>query len=62
MQSDRTIGRTVKVRTYQALVELSPDTSSYVKSSHGGLYAIAAINSFVTIPVGSACGRNRNRT
>jgi len=53
MSSDRTIGRTVKVKTYQALVELSPETSSYVKSSYGGLYAIAVINSFVIIPVGS---------
>ena len=53
MASDRTIGRTVKVKTYQALVELAPETSSYVKSSHGGLYAIAVINSFVIIPVGS---------
>lgn len=53
MHPDRTIGRTVKVKTYQALVELSPDTSSYVKSSLGGLYAIAVINSFVLIPVGS---------
>lgn len=53
MSSDRTIGRTVKVKTYQALVELSPDTSSYVKSSYGGLYAIAVINSFVILPVGS---------
>jgi Helicase HerA, central domain len=53
MSTDRTIGRTVKVKTYQALVELSPETSSYVKSSYGGLYAIAVINSFVIIPVGS---------
>jgi nicotinamide riboside kinase len=53
MQTDRTIGRTVKVKTYQALVELATDTSSYVKSSYGGLYAIAVINSFVIIPVGS---------
>ena len=53
MPTDRTIGRTVKVKTYQALVELSPDTSSYVKSSLGGLYAIGLINSFVIIPVGS---------
>lgn len=53
MSTDRTIGRTVKVKTYQALVELSPETSSYVKSSLGGLYAIAVINSFVIIPVGS---------
>jgi uncharacterized protein len=53
MQTDRTIGRTVRVKTYQALVELATDTSSYVKSSYGGLYAIAVINSFVIIPVGS---------
>lgn len=53
MSSDRTIGRTVKVKTYQALVELAPETSSYVKSSYGGIYAIAVINSFVIIPVGS---------
>jgi hypothetical protein len=53
MSTDRTIGRTVKIKTYQALVELSPETSSYVKSSFGGLYAIAVINSFVIIPVGS---------
>jgi ethanolamine utilization protein EutP (predicted NTPase) len=53
MTSDRTIGRTVKIKTYQALVELLPDTSSYVKSSYGGLYAIAVINSFVVLPVGS---------
>ena len=53
MPSERTIGHTVKVKTYQALVELSSDTSSYVKSSYGGLYAIAVINSFVIIPVGS---------
>jgi hypothetical protein len=53
MSSDRTIGRIVKVKTYQALVELSPETSSYVKSSYGGLYAIAVINSFVIVPVGS---------
>jgi len=53
MPTDRAIGRTVKVKTYQALVELLPETSSYVKSSLGGLYAIAAVNSFVIIPVGS---------
>jgi hypothetical protein len=53
VSSDRTIGRIVKVKTYQALVELSPETSSYVKSSYGGLYAIAVINSFVIVPVGS---------
>ncbi|HLH07081.1 MAG TPA: DUF87 domain-containing protein [Terriglobales bacterium] len=53
MTIDRTIGRTVKIKTYQALVELLPDTSSYVKSSYGGLYAIAVINSFVVLPVGS---------
>lgn len=53
MQSDRTIGHTVKIKTYQALVELSAETSSYVKSSYGGLYSIAVINSFVIIPVGS---------
>src|SRR6185312_17332195 len=53
MTADRTIGRTVKIKTYQALVELLPETSSYVKSSSGGLYAIAVINSFVVIPVGS---------
>jgi DNA helicase HerA-like ATPase len=53
MATDRTIGRAVKVKTYQALVELLPETSSYVKSSLGGLYAIAVINSFVIIPVGS---------
>jgi DNA helicase HerA-like ATPase len=53
MTTDRTIGRTVKIKTYQALVELSPDTSSYVKSSYGGIYAIAVINSFVVIPVAS---------
>ena len=41
MTADRTIGRTVKIKTYQALVELAPETSSYVKSSYGGLYAIA---------------------
>lgn len=35
------------------MVELAAETSSYVKSSHGGLYAIAVINSFVIIPVGS---------
>ena len=43
----------MKVKTYQALVELSPETSSYVKSTYTGLYAIAAINSFVIVPVGS---------
>lgn len=53
MTPDRTIGRTVKIKTHQALVELLPDTSSYVKSSYGGLYAIAVINSFVILPVGS---------
>jgi hypothetical protein len=53
MPSDRTIGRTVKVKTYQVLVELLTETSSYVKSSLGGLYSIAVINSFVIIPVGS---------
>lgn len=53
METDRTIGRTVKVKTYEALVELSPDTTSYVKASMGGLYAIGVINSFVIIPVGS---------
>jgi uncharacterized protein DUF87 len=53
MATDRTIGRTVKVKTYQALVELAPETSSYVKSSYGGLYAIGVINSFVIIPVAS---------
>lgn len=53
MSTDRTIGRIVKVKTYQALVELAPETSSYVKSSYGGLHAIAVINSFVIVPVGS---------
>jgi len=53
VQSDRTIGRIVKVKTYQALVELSSETSSYVKSTYTGLYAIAVINSFVIVPVGS---------
>ena len=53
MQSDRTIGRTVKVKTYEALVELAPETTSYVKSGFGGLYAIGVINSFVIIPVAS---------
>lgn len=53
MQTDRTIGRVVKVKTYQALVELNPETNSYVKSTYTGLYAIGAINSFVIIPVGS---------
>ena len=53
MLTDRTIGRVVKVKTYQALVELSSETSSYVKSTYTGLYAIAAINSFVIVPVGS---------
>ena len=33
MTADRTIGRTVEDKTYQALVELLPETSSYVKSS-----------------------------
>jgi uncharacterized protein len=51
--NDRTIGRAVRIKTYQALVELSPDTTSYVKSSFGGLYAIAVVNSFVILPVGS---------
>lgn len=53
MRNDRVVGRTVKVKTHQALVELAADTTSYVKSSLGGLYAIAVINSFVVIPVGS---------
>ncbi len=53
MPSDRTIGRAVKVKTYQVLVELLPETSSYVKSGLGGLYSIAVINSFVIVPVGS---------
>lgn len=53
MSSDRAIGRAVRVKTYQALVELSQDTTSYVKSSLGGMYAIGVINSFVIIPVGS---------
>ncbi len=51
--NDRKIGRIVKVKTYQALAELLPDTSSYVKSSYGGLYAIATVNSYVIIPIGS---------
>src|SRR5712692_974166 len=53
MSTDRAIGRIVRVKTYQALVELAPETSSYVKTSYGGLHAIAVINSFVIIPVGS---------
>ena len=53
METDRKIGRVVKVKTYQALVELLPDTTSYVKSSHGGLYAIAVVNSYVIMPIGS---------
>lgn len=53
METDRKIGRVVKVKTYQALVELLADTSSYVKSSHGGLYAIAVVNSYVIMPIGS---------
>jgi len=53
MDPDRKIGQVVKVKTYQALVELLPDTSSYTKSSFGGLFAIAAINSYVIIPIGS---------
>src|SRR5436190_23793033 len=53
MQAARAIGRTVNVKTCQALVEPLPETRSYVRSSYGGLYAIAVINSFVVIPVGS---------
>ena len=53
MEPDRKIGRVVKVKTYQALVELTPDTSSYVKSSYGGVYSIAAVNSYVIVPIGS---------
>jgi DNA helicase HerA-like ATPase len=53
MDPDRKIGQVVKVKTYQTLVELLPDTSSYTKSSFGGLFAIAAINSYVIIPIGS---------
>lgn len=53
MDTDRRIGRVVKVKTYQVLVELLPDTTSYVKSSHGGLYAIAVVNSYVIMPIGS---------
>lgn len=53
MDNDRKIGRIIRVRTYQVLAELLPDTSSYVKSSYGGLYAIATVNSYVIIPIGS---------
>ena len=53
MDPDRRIGRVVKVRSYQALVELLPDTSSYVKSSFGGMYAIGVVNSYVILPIGS---------
>lgn len=53
MDPDRKIGRVVKVKTYQALVELLPETSSYAKSSYGGVYAIAAVNSYVILPIGS---------
>jgi len=54
MDPDRTIGRILKVKSYEALVELSADTCSYVKSTYQGLYSVAAINSFVIIPVGAA--------
>lgn len=53
MDNDRKIGRIIKVKTYQALAELLPDTSSYVKSSYGGLYGIATVNSYVIIPIGT---------
>jgi uncharacterized protein len=53
MDPDRTIGRILKVKSYEALVELSADTGSYVKSTYQGLYSVAAINSFVIIPVGT---------
>lgn len=53
MSQDRQIGRIVKVQTYRALVDLQPDTTSYVKSCYGGLHSIAIINSFVIIPIGS---------
>ena len=52
MDPDRKIGRVVKVNL-QALVELLPETSSYAKSSYGGVYAIAAVNSYVILPIGS---------
>lgn len=52
MDPDRRIGRIVKVSTNRALVELAPDTSSYVKSNVKGLYEIGVVNSYVVIPVG----------
>lgn len=53
MDAERTIGRVIKVSTYRVLVELNADTTSYVRSCHGGLYTIAQINSFVILPIGS---------
>jgi hypothetical protein len=53
MDPDRKIGRILKVKTYETLVELSSDHGSYVKSTFQGLYSVAAINSFVIVPVGS---------
>lgn len=52
-RSDREIGKVIRVKTYNAQVELSKAALSYTKSSDGGLYKIGVINSYVILPVGS---------
>lgn len=53
MDPDRKIGKITRVSTNQALVELSSDTGSYVKSNIRGLYEVGVVNSYVIIPVGA---------
>lgn len=51
--ADREIGKVVRVKTYNAQIELSKSALSYTKSSDGDLYKIGVINSYVIIPVGA---------
>jgi len=52
MNPDRTIGRTIFVDSFRAIVELSSELKSLTKSDYNDIYEIAKINSYVVIPVG----------
>lgn len=53
MNNDRMIGKVTRVKSHQAQVELSAEIQSYSRGSYCGIYPIAAINSYIIIPVGS---------
>ena len=53
MNTDRMIGKVTRVKSHQAQVELSTEIQSYSRGSYRGIYPIAAINSYIIIPVGS---------